>query len=431
MTPRAEHRWFTHDRFGMFVHWGLYALAARHEWVSFREQIPPERYERYADHFTADRFDPDAWAALAKAAGMRYAVLTTKHHDGFCLWPSDLTDYSVARTPYGQDAVGAFVTALRSAGLRVGFYHSLLDWHHPDFPVDSLHPLREGNWDELNAGRDIGRYREYLHGQIRELLTRYGTIDYLWFDFSYPHLPGGKGPADWGSADLLALVRELQPGIIVNERLGIPGDLVSPEQYQPSRQPTRDGEPLMWDACQTVNGSWGYDRDGWGGPVRTSRDQLQPKSVELLIRMLVDGVSKNGNLMLNVGPDGRGEIDAVSRRTLTEIGAWMELNEAAIRGAGASELTPPPDCRYTARGDRLYVHIFAWPFKHLHLPGLDGKVGYAQFLHDASEVTFHDSATAEHAALMLADRPEGALTLDLPVPKPDVAVPVIELFLTW
>jgi alpha-L-fucosidase len=428
MTNRPEHAWFTHDRFGMFVHWGLYSLAARHEWMMFREHVAPERYERYVDRFTADRFDPHSWAAAARAAGMRYVVLTTKHHDGFCLWPSELTDYTVARTPYGRDVVGAFVGAMRAAGLRVGFYHSLLDWHHPEFPVDSLHPLREGDWSELNADRDIGRYREYLHGQVRELLTWYGDIDYVWFDFCYPHLPGGKGPADWGSAELLAMVRELQPDVIVNDRLGIPGDVVNPEQYQPNHQPTEDGRSLMWDACQTISGSWGYDRDGWGGPMRFARDDLQPKPVDMLIRMLVDGVSKNGNLMLNVGPNGRGDIDPVSRRALAEVGAWMELNEPAVRGAGASDFVPPPDCRYTARDGRLYVHLLAWPFKHLHLPGLQGKVDYAQFVHDASEVMFYDGSTTEHAALA-GDRPDGALTLALPVPKPAVAVPVIELFL--
>ncbi|MET1004799.1 MAG: alpha-L-fucosidase, partial [Propionibacteriaceae bacterium] len=281
--------WFTHDRLGMFVHWGLYSLGARHEWVMQRERTPVEDYERYADYFEADLYDPTAWARAAVDAGMTYVVLTTKHHEGFCLFDSALTDYKSTNTPYGKDAVAEFVTAVRAAGLKVGFYHSLIDWHHPDFTIDIVHP-RRGDTDiaEQNAGKDFARYREYLHGQVRELLTNYGTIDYLFFDFSYPQLGHdeglpGKGADDWDSPTLLALVRELQPDIIVNDRLDLPGDLVTPEQYQPSGPMVLHGEPVVWEACQTLNGSWGYDRDN-----------SDYKSVDLLIRMLVDGVSKNG-----------------------------------------------------------------------------------------------------------------------------------------
>ena len=236
---RAEHAWFTHDRLGLFVHWGLYALAARHEWVMSRELIPVAEYERYLNYFEADLYDPAEWAAAAKRAGMKYAVLTTKHHDGFCLCDSELTDYKVTNTPYGKDAVAGSVSAMREAGLKVGFYHSLIDWHHPDFTVDSFSPRRDdADPAEQDAKRQFARYREYLHGQVRELLTNYGRIDYLFFDFSYPNRGwaglAGKGAEDWDADRLLALVRELQPDIIVNDRLGIPGDLVTPEQFQPS-----------------------------------------------------------------------------------------------------------------------------------------------------------------------------------------------------
>jgi alpha-L-fucosidase len=409
-APTAgETTWFVHDRFGLFIHWGIYALPARHEWVKNREKISDEQYQRYFDHFDPDLYDPRAWARAAKAAGMNYFVVTTKHHDGFCLWDSALTDYKVTNTPYGRDLIGPMVEAFRGEGLKVGFYHSLIDWHHPQFPIDGLHPMRDNvEFREREKNRDVARYREYLHGQTRELLTRYGKIDIIWFDFSYSGSDWGwskgKGKDDWGSEALLRMVRELQPGILVNDRLEIGGDLKTPEQYQPREWVKVDGRPVVWEACQTLNGSWGYDRDN-----------LDWKPVSMLVQMLVDSVSKGGNLLLNVGPTGRGEFDPRALTTLAGIGEWMRLHKRAIVGATASEFAPPPDCRFTQRGDRLYLHLFAWPFKHAHLQGLAGKVAYAQLLNDASEIRTQEN--------------DGTLTLSLPIQQPDVAVPVVELFL--
>ncbi|GAA0931387.1 alpha-L-fucosidase [Nonomuraea longicatena] len=411
---------FRAQRFGLFIHWGLYALAARHEWVMQREHLTDPEYRRYFDRFQPDLFDPRAWAEAADAAGMRYMVLTTKHHDGFCLWDSALTDYSVAGTPHGKDLVGPIVDAFRERGLGVGFYHSLIDWHHPDFPVDGLHP-RFGEDQGDAPPRDMAKYRAYLHGQVEELLTRYGPVDTMWFDFSYSArrragrpTPGGKGAADWDSEGLLALVRRLQPGILVNNRLEIPGDFVTPEQFQPPEPP---GE--VWESCQTLNGSWGYDRDN-----------LDFKPVDLLVRMLVDTVSKDGNLLLNVGPNGRGELEPRALATLRGIGEWMRLHGRSIHGAGPSAFTAPPDCRYTQRGDRLYLHLFAWPYRHVHLPGLSGLARYAQLLDDASEIRFENPDPAiDSGNTKLGALPPGTLTLRLPVRRPDVAVPVIEIFL--
>lgn len=418
---------FREQRFGLFVHWGLYSLAARHEWVQNRERIRAEDYRTYFDHFYPDLYDPGAWLDEAVRAGMRYTVLTTKHHEGFCLWDSAHGDYTVAGTPWGKDLVGPFAAAARERGLGVGFYHSLIDWHHPRFPVDGLHPGRDDDaFRERESGRDIGEYARYLHAQVEELLTWYGQIDTMWFDFSYPHrirdgelVWGGKGHNDWRSRELASLVRRLQPRILINDRLDIPGDFTTPEQYQPATTPTVDGEPMLWEACQTLNGSWGYDRDN-----------LDWKPVDLLVRMLVDTVSKDGNLLLNVGPNARGELDERSVETLRGIGRWMRLNGRSIYGAGPSSFTPPSDCRYTQRGERLYLHVFAWPFKHLHLPELGGRVEYAQFLHDASEVRRSVIEPGQEAMSSTpGGLPEGTLTLELPVRRPDVDVPVIELFL--
>ncbi|MFF3027085.1 alpha-L-fucosidase [Microbacterium sp. NPDC057944] len=424
MTASADLAWFTEARLGMFVHWGLYSLAARHEWVKNRERMTDAEYEPYFAHFDPDRYDPRAWARTAKAAGAGYVVLTAKHHDGFCLWDSALTDYTSMNTPFGRDAVAEFVDACRAEGLRVGLYYSLIDWHHPSFPIDGTHPQRDDEeFKAAAADRDIRDYQRYLHGQVRELLTGYGQIDYLFFDFSYTHRPdywGGKGAADWDAENLLSMVRALQPNIIVNDRLGIPGDIVTPEQYQPLKPMERDGVPVAWEACQTLDGSWGYDRDN-----------LDAKSPESLIKLLIDGVSKDGNLLLNVGPDGRGRLDATAQRTFDEIASWMDDHARSVHGAGPAPWQAPDDTRYTLRGDRLYVHLFSWPFKHLHLPGLAGKVGYAQLMADASElVPLHIDPNRVAQNTLMGGLPDGTLTLQLPVQRPDSPVPVIELFLT-
>jgi len=415
-------QWFDEARFGMFVHFGLYSAAARHEWVQNYERLTDEEYRQYFEHFDPDRFDARELARQAKRAGMGYVVLTTKHHEGFALWGTSLSDFD-AVTACGRDLVREYVDALREEGLRVGFYHSVIDWHHPDFTVDWNHP-RRGDADiaALNAGRDMDRYRAFLHGQVRELLTAYGPIDYLFFDFTYPQSRdglAGKGPEDWDAEGLLAMCRALQPDMLVNDRLGIPADFVTPEQYQPTSPLMRDGEPLVWEACQTMNGSWGYHRD--------NADQ---KPVDLLVRMLADSVSMDGNMLLNIGPDGRGAIAPRDAAALDRIGEWMRLHRGAIVGAGHAAFTPPREGVYTRRGDRLYLHLFTWPLGFVHLPGLAGTVTYARFLHDGSWLRTSVTDPDQVADLMTPEgEPEGTLTVHLPVARPDVLLPVIELTL--
>jgi len=224
ITPKptqGDTSWFVHDRFGMFIHWGLYALPSRYEWVQSFEKIHPDvYYQKYFRHFNPTQYDPRQWAKAASEAGMKYVVLTTKHHEGFCLWDSQYTDYKVTNTPYGKDLLAPFVEAFRAEGLRVGFYYSLIDWHHPDFQVDIYHPLRdEADVAKLNEGRDIHRYAEYLRNQVGELLTRFSP-EILWCDFSYPTMEykglPGKGRNDWESEKLLAMIRQLSPKIVMN-----------------------------------------------------------------------------------------------------------------------------------------------------------------------------------------------------------------------
>ncbi|GCE03294.1 alpha-L-fucosidase [Dictyobacter aurantiacus] len=426
VPERAQ--WFVHDRFGMFIHWGIYSAIARYgrgglaEWSKSLDQISEEHYQQYFDTFEPDLYDPREWARMAKAAGMKYAVITTKHHDGFCLWDTQLTDYKAPNTPAGRDLIRPWVEAFRAEGLRVGFYYSLIDWHHPHFPVDGLHPRREDT-ALREEKRDMAIYREYLSGQVRELLTNYGPIDVLWFDFSYPGMDWGwargKGHEDWQSEQIVELVRELMPDVLLNNRLDLPeaADFITPEQVQPRSWLTVNGKRVTWEACQTLNGSWGYDRDNTNW-----------KSPDLLIRMLIESVSNGGNMLLNVGPTARGEIDVHARAILQEVGEWMKHHGKAIYGTTASRFTPPPDSRYTQRGDRLYLHLFSWPMGHIFLPGLANKVKYARFMNDNSALHF-ESGVRAGSHTTPTDLAEDVLTLELPAQRPDVILPVVELIL--
>lgn len=423
LTPKpttGDTTWFVHDRFGMFIHWGLYALPSRHEWVQSREEIAPEDYRIYFEHFNPTMYDPKAWAKAAREAGMKYVVLTSKHHEGFCLWDSAYTDYKVTNTPYGKDLLKPFVDAFRAEGLRVGLYYSLIDWHHPDFPIDIFHPLRNHpDAAEMNKDRDVTQYAAYMRNQVRELITQF-DIDILWCDFSYPGrdyngLPG-KGRDDWQSEKLYAMIRELKPEIILNNRmdLEIAADIYTPEQWQPMSWVEVDGEPVVWEACQTFSGSWGYHRD-----------ETTWKSPGQLIRMLVNTVARGGNLLMNVGPTSLGTFDPRALDALAVYGNWMARHSESIYGCTQSEFEEPLDCRLTQKGDKVYVHIFAWPFKHLYLNGLGDKVAYARFMHDGSEV--NTRVTAWYAEHIQAG--SETLILELPVKKPDVVVPVVELTL--
>lgn len=417
-TP-GDTAWFVHDRFGMFIHFGLYSLPARHEWIRYNEEIPTEDYQKYFDHFDPDLYDPKEWARQAKAAGMRYAVFTTKHHEGFCLWDTKYTDYKVTNTKAGRDLVREYVDAFRAEGIHVGLYYSLIDWHHPDFTIDTIHPLRNKSkefTEGYNSHCDMTRYAEYMRNQVEELLTNYGKIDILWFDFSYTELEPphewlrGKGKDDWEAEKLIALARKLQPGIIIDNRTQIDQDIWTPEQYQPETwiKHEETGELVTWEACQTFSGSWGY-----------FRDEMSWKSPEMLIKMLIKTVACGGNLIMNVGPTARGYLDYRAEAALKVYADWMKYNSRSIYGCTMAdpEFKTPNGCRLTESDDgkKLYIHLFDYPFQNLAVEGLKDKIEYIQFLHDSSELKF--------------EYKDDITNITLPVIKPNTVIPVIEIFL--
>ena len=400
--------WYTEARFGMFINWGLYAIPARGEWVRSVEKIPSEIYDRYAEEFDPKHCDIRSWVRAARDAGMKYVILTAKHHDGFCLFDTAYTDFKSTNTAAGRDFVREFVDACREYGLRVGLYFSIIDWRHPDFPHygDKNHPMRDDP-AYTNENRDFDRYLEFMHGQVRELCTNYGKLDILWFDFSYGDLRGEA----WKATKLIEMVRSLQPDVIIDNRLEVSGegfgslaackptayhgDFVSPEQIIPPHG-LRDvkGEPLVWESCVTMNNHWGYH----------ATDRYF-KPAPMLIKNLVECVSKGGNLLLNVGPNAQGRIPEQSLKILSEIGAWMDKNSESIYGCGVSGLEKPEYGRLTRKENKLYVHIFDNTLGPLPLFGIEKeKIASIRRLADGSEVPISTSwVHSDYPELAFAD----------------------------
>ena len=346
--------WFREARFGMFIHFGPYAVPARGEWVKTNETMTNEDYQKYVDAFVPSNYNPKEWAALAKQAGMKYAVMTAKHHDGFCMYDSKLTDYKITSNMPERDFIREFVNAYREQGLKVGLYYSLIDWHHKDYPNVGNHPMRD-NKDWNDKSYDWDNYLKYMHNQIEELMTQYGKIDILWLDYSFDDYNGEK----WKATELIKMIRKHQPDIILNSRLDVNpgnsikgrkfdgyGDFETPEMGIPEK-PLKDeyGNYIPWETCLTLNNSWGY---------RSSDNEW--KNSELIIHTLVDAVSKNGNLLLNVGPDAQGNIPFASKQILKEVGSWMKINGESIYGCGKSEINKPDWGYFTQKDNTLFAH---------------------------------------------------------------------------
>lgn len=382
-TPDQARRmaWWHAAKFGMFIHFGLYSGHMRHEWAMEDEAIPVAEYQSYTELFKPKPGAPREWARLAKAAGMKYMMLTTKHHEGFCNWDTKLTNYNAMNLGPKRDIVKEYVEAARAEGLRVGFYYSLMDWHHPD----------GARCAKDEAARK--RFVEYTHGLIRELLSNYGKIDVLWYDVSWP-----LDAAGWESERMNKMVFALQPDIIVNNRNKLPGDFSTPEQKIVAESGGR-----AWESCMTLNDSWGYQRadDNW-------------KSAKTVVRNLITCVCDGGNYLLNIGPMPDGSVPPESVRVLTEVGDWMKTNGGTIY---KSDLCQPRRSNYasfTRTGNTLYMHVHFWPGSDVSICGLDAKVLSAWILKTGAAV----KCTQDQFRTHITGLPEHA---------PDVPVTTIAL----
>ncbi len=352
-TREARMKWWHNARFGMFIHWGLYSVLGRHEWVMENEGIPVAEYEQLAKRFTPKPNAVRDWARLARRAGQKYMVMTTKHHEGFCNFATETTNYCAPKQGPGRDLVREYVEAARAEGLRVGFYYSLMDWHHPDGARCAT--------DEAARRRFV----DYIHTHVRELMTNYGKVDVLWYDVASPLDARG-----WESERMNDMVFKLQPDIIVNNRNKLDGDFSTPEQ----RIEATKG---AWESCMTMNGSWGYQAadDDW-------------KSPKQVVRNLISCARQGGNYLLNIGPRGDGSIPDESVRILDAVGAWLAKNGEAIYTADPAQPTRSNYASFTRKANTLYMHVHFWPGETVSLAGLLVPVKSARLLAGGTKVDF-------------------------------------------
>src|ERR1700742_1561477 len=347
--------WWHQAKFGMFIHFGLYAAYGRHEWAMETQAVPVTEYQKLTASFLPAKGSARKWAQLAKAAGMKYIVLTSKHHEGFCNWDTKLTNYNAVKYGPRRDVIREYVEAARAEGLHVGFYYSLMDWHHPD-------GARCANDEEARK-----RFVEYTHGLIREIMTNYGKIDGLWYDVSWPLDVNG-----WESERMNKMVFELQPDIIVNNRNKLPGDFSTPEQRIVAETGGR-----AWESCMTLNDSWGYQRadDNW-------------KNSKTVIRNLISCVRDGGNYLLNIGPKSDGSIPEESVKVLTEVGNWMQTNGHTVYESDLCQVRRSNYASFTRIGNTLYMHVHFWPGEYVAISGLQAKVKSARLLKTGADVKF-------------------------------------------
>ena len=414
----ARMAWWRDARFGMFIHWGLYAVPAGTwkgervgglgEWIQERAKIPGDEYAPLTRQFDPAQFDADEWVRVAKDAGMKYIIITSKHHDGFAIFDSKVSNYDIVdATPYRRDAIRALATAARGAGLKFGVYYSLMDWHHPDAQAPAYPTYNSRTYKNPNFTRYV---ETYMKPQLRELVTQYPEIDVLWFD--------GEWIADWSDEQGRSLydwLRGIRPSLIVNNRVGhsrqgmsgmsankdAPGDFGTPEQEVPPQ-----GLPgVDWETCMTLNGTWGFQTfdDGW-------------KDTRELVRTLVDVASKGGNFLLNVGPTAQGVIPWQSVSRLREMGDWIRVNGESVYGTSASPYGLPAWGRYTAKpsAGRVYAHVFDWPRdRKLVLTGIQAKPGAVYLLADRKPLAVEQTA--------------GGWSVSLPAVKPSAIASVLVL----
>ena len=399
----ARLKWWSDARFGMFIHWGLYSVPAGEykgqtnyaEWFLEETQMPVSQYEKFADQFNPTNFNARAWVKAAKYAGVKYIVITSKHHDGFGMYRSDLTDWCIKRTPFQRDPLKELAAACKAEGVKFCLYYTIMDWHSPDWGI-------RRPWNDVAAKDgppDMDRFEDYMKGQLHELLTRYGPIGLLWFD--------GNWESPWTAqrgADIYNYARSLQPAVIINNRVGKPqntpgggfaktgsvGDYGTPEQTIP---PTGFGPGVYWESCMTMNDHWGYNK----------YDQ-NFKSAETLVHNLIDCASKGGNYLLNVGPTSLGVIPGPELDRLKQIGDWMKVNSVGVYDTSASPFRKIAWGRCTAKigksNTTLYLHVWNWPADgRLVVPGLKNKVKSARLL--ATGEKLKTSATDEGVVIQV------------------------------
>ncbi len=413
--------WFDAARLGMFIHWGhssqqgcelSWPLVGGVFSLPFCQDIPVEKYHRTSDTFNPQEYKPQEWANLAKSLGMQYAVLTAKHHDGFALFHTQESEFSIASAPYKKDIVREFIDAMRSEGLRIGLYFSLSDWHHPDYPAftEADKPYR---FDQLPqpTPEQWERYIQFLFNQIRELLTNYGQIDIIWFDGSWE-----RTPEQWQTEELAKLIRDLQPNILINDRLPNYGDFATPEQFIPPQPPKH-----LWETCLTINESWGYNPD-----------DCQFKSSRQLIHTLCEVAAKGGKLLLNISPMGNGKIPHEQLECLQDIAEWMSKNSESILDT-IPGLEPwqfyGPSTRKGVRasraeGDRIYLHLLMKPYESISIRGVPIKqIKSVYLLADSTPLDFTSRCAIMDS--ILNPNPLGELTIDVPESVIDPFVTVI------
>jgi alpha-L-fucosidase len=406
----ARLKWFRDARFGMFIHWGVYSVPAGQwkgnqgygEWFLEETKMPVSEYEKFAQQFNPVKFDAQQWVQIAKDAGVKYIVITSKHHDGFGMYRSESTDWCIKSTPFQRDPLKELAAACKEAGITFCLYHSIMDWHHPDWG-------QRRTWNDKvpSTPPDMDRYTEYMKGQLKELITGYGPLGILWFD--------GEWEAPWTHArgvDLYHYVRSLQPSIIVNNRVGKgragmngmdqgqdrAGDYGTPEQEIPA---TGFGPGVDWESCMTMNNHWGYNKadQNW-------------KSAQMLIRNLIDCASKGGNYLLNVGPTSEGLIPGPSVERMAEIGQWMKVNGESIYGTTASPFKKLAYGKCTQKPGKLYLHVLDWPQDGKLLVPVANQVNKAYLL-------------AQPTVELKSEKSDAGQTLIMPAAAPDANASVV------
>jgi alpha-L-fucosidase len=419
-SPDSDERtaWYRRAKFGMFIHWGPYSVASvEASWPIMRPKpggITESEYRTLPQKFNPEKFNPAAFVDLARSAGQRYMVFTTKHHDGFCMFDSSYTNYKIMNTPYGKDIVAALSKACEADGMPLGFYYSPPDMTHPDFRDTSK--LAKDNWQGEPARPEWPIYLDYMQLQLTELLTRYGPAALIWFD--------GLGHQEkYDGRRFLNLIHSIQPNTLVNNRIGVDGDFETPEQFIPKAIPTKgvritgidpkvadklkQGVPRpedfrLWETCMTINDTWAYNKN-----------DHNYKSAQFLIRSLVEVASRGGNFLLNVGPRPDGTIQTEFQERLHAIGIWLQANGDSIYETTYGPIQGAAAFRTTVKGKSIYVHVFDWPSSGLEVSGLEAKIDSARLLANGKPLSFHQS--------------DSGIRIDLPAQAPEPNVSVIVL----